>query len=240
MTRIDVALVERGLFASRAKAREAIEAGLVAIDGRKVARPSEPVTADARIEASAPYEWVSRGGVKLEAALDVFAIDPAELSCLDIGASTGGFTHVLLSRGARNVTCVDVGTGQLHPDIERDARVKNLEQTDARKLAASDLPAPPDLIVIDVSFISLDRILPHVLALAAPGARLVALVKPQFEAGPEHVRKGVVRDEKIHASVCAKIEKLVDDLGWRRIGLIASPIAGGDGNREFLIGAQRP
>ena len=239
MTRIDIALVERGLFSSRAKAREAIEAGLVSIDGRKVAKPSEPVGVDARIEASAPYEWVSRGGVKLAAALDAFAIDPAGLSCLDIGASTGGFAHVLLSRGAACVTCVDVGTGQLRPSIAADARVKSMEQMDARKLSAADLQTSPDLVVIDVSFISLDRILPHVLALAAPAAKLVALVKPQFEAGPEYVKKGVVRDEKIHARVCAKVEKLVQDLGWRRIGLMASPIEGGDGNREFLIAAER-
>lgn len=240
MARIDIALVERGLFPSRAKAREAIEAGLVAVDGRTVAKPSEPVAPDAQIEASAPYEWVSRGGVKLAAALDVFAIDPQGLACLDIGASTGGFAHVLLARGARSVTCVDVGTGQLHPTIATDARVKAMEQTDARKLVASDLTETPSLIVVDVSFISLDRILPHVLPLAAPGAKLVALIKPQFEAGPEHVKKGLVRNEKVHARVCEKIEKLVADCGWRRIGLIASPIQGGEGNREFLIGAERP
>ena len=240
MTRIDVALVERGLFPSRAKAREAIEAGLVAVDGRTVAKPSEPVAPDAQIEASAPYEWVSRGGVKLAAALDAFAIDPQGQDCLDIGASTGGFAHVLLSHGAASVTCVDVGTGQLHPAIATDARVKSMEQTDARKLVAADLPQAPSLIVIDVSFISLDRILPHVLPLATPNAKLVALVKPQFEAGPEHVKKGVIRDTNIHAIVCAKVEKLIADCGWRRIGQIASPIQGGDGNREFLIGAERP
>jgi len=240
MTRIDVALVERGLFPSRAKAREAIEAGLVLLDGRKVAKPSEPVAADAQIEASAPYEWVSRGGVKLAAALDAFAIDPQGRACLDVGASTGGFAHVLLSRGAASVTCVDVGTGQLHPTIAADPRVKAMEQTDARKLVAADLPQAPNLIVIDVSFISLDRLLPHVLSLAAPTAKLVALIKPQFEAGPEHVKKGVIRDTNIHAIVCAKIEELIADCGWRRIGLIASPIQGGDGNREFLIGAERP
>lgn len=239
MTRIDIALVERGLFPSRAKAREAIEAGLVSIEGRTVSKPSEPVDADARIEATAPYEWVSRGGVKLAAALDAFAIDPAGLSCLDVGASTGGFAHVLLARSAAHVTCADVGTGQLHPAIAADARVKCMEQTDARKLSVADLPARADLIVIDVSFISLDRILPHVLTLAAPAAKFVALVKPQFEAGPENVRKGVVRDHRIHADVCEKIEKLVRDLGWRRIGLMASPIEGGDGNREFLIAAER-
>ena len=240
MTRIDVALVERGLFASRAKAREAIEAGLVRVDGRRIEKPSEPVDAASRIDAAAPYRWVSRGGVKLEAALDAFAIDPQGLACLDIGASTGGFTHVLLERGAAHVLCVDVGTGQLHPSIARDPRVTSREQTDARNLAVSDLRAPPALIVVDVSFISLERILPHVLGLAAPRAKLVALIKPQFEAGPDHVRKGVVRDAGIHAAVCAKIEKLVAASGWRRLGLIPSPIAGGDGNREFLVGAERP
>ena len=240
MTRIDIALVERGLFASRAKAREAIEAGLVSIDGRKVAKPSEPVAAEAKIEASAPYEWVSRGGVKLAAALDAFAIDPRGLACLDVGASTGGFAHVLLSRGAKSIACVDVGTGQLHPSIAGDVRVKAMEQTDARKLALSDMAEPPALIVVDVRFISLERILPHVLTLAAPGATLVALIKPQFEAGPEHVKKGVVRDARIHAAVCARIERLVAESGWPRIGLIDSPIAGGDGNREFLIAAERP
>jgi 23S rRNA (cytidine1920-2'-O)/16S rRNA (cytidine1409-2'-O)-methyltransferase len=237
--RIDVALVERGLSPSRAKAREAIEAGLVTIDGRVVAKPSEPVGADAKIEARAPYEWVSRGGVKLAAALDAFAIDPQGRDCLDIGASTGGFADVLLSRGARSVTCVDVGHSQLHPKIAAHACVKSLEKTDARNLRASDLAAPPSLIVIDVSFISLTRVLAPVLALAAPDARLVALVKPQFEAGPDRVKKGIVRDERIHAEVCDRIEGLLRDLGWRKLGLIASPIEGGDGNREFLIGAER-
>ncbi len=240
MTRLDVALVERGLFASRAKAREAIEAGLVSVGGRIVDKPSEPVGPHARIDARAPYEWVSRGGVKLAAALDAFSIDPQGLACLDIGASTGGFAHVLLSRGAKSVACVDVGHGQLHPTIASDSRVKSMERTDARKLTAADLPEAPALVVIDVSFISLERVLPQGLALAAPQARLVALVKPQFEAGPEYVKKGIVRDEKIHAAVCAKIEKLVADLGWRRIGFMPSPIEGGDGNREFLIGAERP
>lgn len=239
MNRIDIALVERGLFPSRAKAREAIEAGLVAVDGRRIEKPSELVAPEMRIDARAPYEWVSRGGVKLAAALDAFSIDPCGLECLDIGASTGGFAHVLLSRGAKSVTCIDVGVGQLHPTIANDARVKNMERTDARKLSASHLVEPPALIVVDVSFISLERILPHVVTLAAPNAKLVALIKPQFEAGPENVKKGVVRDAKIHAAVCARIEALVAKCGWRRIGLIPSPIAGGDGNREFLIGAVR-
>lgn len=239
MTRIDIALVERGLFPSRAKAREAIEAGLVSVAGRAVTKPSEPVTADTAIEARAPYAWVSRGGVKLASALDAFAVDPRDRDCLDIGASTGGFTDVLLSRGARSVTCVDVGHAQLHPKIAADSRVTSLEKTDARKLSAADLGAAPSLIVIDVSFISLTLVLPHVLSLAAPAAQLVALVKPQFEAGPEHVKKGVVRDEETRTRVCAKMEKLVAELGWRALGLIPSPIDGGDGNREFLIAAER-
>ena len=238
-SRIDVALVERGYFPSRAKAREAIEAGLVRIDGRVAAKPSEPVAAEAEIEASAPYEWVSRGGVKLAAALDAFAIDVNDRDCLDIGASTGGFADVLISRGARSVTCVDVGHSQLHPRIAADPRVKSLEKTDARKLSSGDLAAPPSLVVIDVSFISLALVLPAVLALAEPGATLIALIKPQFEAGPDHVKKGIVRDEKIHATVCDRIEMLASDLGWPKRGLIASPIEGGDGNREFLFCAEK-
>ena len=237
--RVDIALVEHGLSPSRAKAREAIEAGLVKIDGRLAAKPSEPVGERSVLEAQAPYAWVSRGGVKLDAALDAFAIDPAGLDCLDIGASTGGFADVLLSRGAKSVTCVDVGHAQLHSRIAGDRRVKSLEKTDARNLSSSDLAAPPALIVVDVSFISLEKILAPVLALAAPGARLIALIKPQFEAGPEHVKKGIVRDAAIHARVCERIGKLVVHLGWKTVGLMPSPIEGGDGNREFLIGAAR-
>ncbi len=238
--RIDVALVERGLFPSRAKAREAIEAGLVHIGGRIVAKPSETVTTDDRVEASAPYEWVSRGGVKLAAALDAFDIDPAGCDCLDIGASTGGFADVLLSRGARRVACVDVGHSQLHPKIAADPRVISFEKTDARSLAASQLGFAPSLVVADVSFISLTLVLPPVLALAADRAKLAALVKPQFEVGPDHVKKGIVRDEKLRSGACAKIETLVASLGWRVLGAIASPIEGGDGNREFLLAAERP
>ncbi len=237
-TRADIALVERGFFASRAKAREAIEAGLVTLDGRPVAKPSEPVAEGARLDARPVYPWVSRGGVKLAAALDAFALDPAGKQALDVGASTGGFVHVLLTRGATHVTCVDVGHGQLHPKIAEDARVKSLERRDARTLSGQDLPAPPQMIVGDVSFISLEKILPPVLALAAPRAEVVFLIKPQFEVGPERVKKGLVRDEAAQKAACEKIAALVESLGWRVIGLIASPIAGGDGNREFLIGAR--
>jgi 23S rRNA (cytidine1920-2'-O)/16S rRNA (cytidine1409-2'-O)-methyltransferase len=237
--RADIALVERGFFASRAKAREAIEAGLVTLDGRPVEKPSEPVTGDANLTASAPYPWVSRGGVKLAAALDAFAFDPAGKIALDIGASTGGFTHVLLSRGAGHVTCVDVGHGQLHPLIASDKRVKSLEKCDARALRAEDLPQLPQLIVGDVSFISLTLILAGILALATEKAETVLLIKPQFEAGPEFVKKGLVRDSRAQQAACEKIARLVKNLGWEVVGLIDSPIQGGDGNREFLLGARR-
>jgi len=237
--RADLALVARGFFASRAKAREAIEAGLVRRDGAVVLKPSELVGDDALLDAEAPYPWVSRGGVKLAAALDAFAIDPAGKQALDIGASTGGFADVLLSRGAAHVTCVDVGAGQLHEKIARDPRVTALEKFDARKLTLAELPGAPEVIVCDVSFISLGLILPPVLALAAPGANAALLIKPQFEAGPEHVKKGFVRDARIHDQVCDKITTLIESLDWRVLGVMPSPIAGGDGNKEFLLGARR-
>ncbi|MBM3551967.1 MAG: TlyA family RNA methyltransferase [Alphaproteobacteria bacterium] len=238
-TRADTALHARGLFESRAKAREAIEAGLVSVDGRVVKKPSEPIAADAKIEARAAYPWVSRGGVKLAHALDRFGVDPEARFCLDIGASTGGFTDVLLSRGARHVVAVDVGHGQLHQRLRADRRVTSLEGQDARALSAAQLAEAPSLIVIDASFISLIALLPHVLSLAAPRADLVALIKPQFEAGRTGTKKGVVRDEKIHAQVCARIEKEIEALGWQVRGVIPSPIEGGDGNREFLVHATR-
>ncbi len=236
--RADVMLVERGLFQSRAKAREAITAGLVQVDGKILRKASEPVAAGARVEAESPYPWVSRGGVKLAAALDAFGFDPAGLVCLDVGASTGGFTQVLLARGASRVTAIDVGRGQLRPEIAGDPRVDAREQTEARSLKPGDVPAP-QLITCDVSFISLRLVLPPISALAAADARLVALIKPQFEAGPAHVVKGVVRDSAVHDQVCARVRDLVRRIGWRVEGLIPSPIEGGDGNREFLIGASR-
>lgn len=236
-TRADTALHARGLFESRAKAREAIEAGLVSVDGRIVKKPSEPIDADANIVARAAYPWVSRGGVKLAHALDYFGIDPQARFCLDVGASTGGFTDVLLTRGARHVIAVDVGHGQLHERLRADRRVTSLEGQDARALTAADLAEPPSLIVIDASFISLSVLLPHVLSLAAPRADLIALIKPQFEAGRQAVKKGIVRDEKIHAEVCARVKEEIEALGWRVCGVIPSPIDGGDGNKEFLIHA---
>ncbi|MGJ0426258.1 TlyA family RNA methyltransferase [Methylocystis sp.] len=238
--RADAALHEWGFFESRAKAREAIEAGLVTVDGRVVTKPSTPIAEGAEIVASAPYPWVSRGGVKLAHALDAFNADPNGRFCLDVGASTGGFTDVLLARGARHVVAVDVGHGQLHEKLRGDARVASMEGQDARTLTAAQLAEAPTLIVMDASFISLGALLPNVLSLAAPNAELVALIKPQFEAGRAAVKKGVVRDEKIHVEVCDKGRRDIEALGWRVLGVIASPIEGGDGNREFLIHSARP
>ena len=238
MPRADALLAERGFYESRAKAREAIEAGLVSADGRLVQKPSQVIDAGAKIAAAAPYPWVSRGGVKLDFALKEFCVDPSGCYCLDIGASTGGFTDVLLSRGARHVVAIDVGHGQLHPRIASDARVTALEKLDARDLRAQHLAEPPSLIVCDASFISLRLILPPVLRLAAPPATLIALVKPQFEAGRDAAKKGVVRDTKVHDEVCSRIAETIASLGWRVAGLAPSPIEGGDGNREFLICGQ--
>lgn len=238
--RADAALHEWGFFESRAKAREAIEAGLVTVDGRVVTKPSMPIAEGAEIVASAPYPWVSRGGVKLAHALDAFNVDPKGCFCLDVGASTGGFSDVLLTRGARHVVAVDVGHGQLHEKLRGDARVSSMEGQDARTLTAAQLAEAPTLIVMDASFISLGALLPNALSLAAPSAELVALIKPQFEAGRAAVKKGVVRDEKVHAEVCHKSRRDIEALGWRVLGVVASPIEGGDGNREFLIHAARP
>lgn len=237
--RADAALHERGFFESRAKAREAIEAGLVTVDGRVVLKPSTPISEGADIVAQAPYPWVSRGGVKLAHALEVFSVDAAGLYCLDVGASTGGFTDVLLARGARHVAAVDVGHGQLHEKLRRDARVTSMEGQDARTLTAAQLAEAPALVVIDASFISLAALLPNVLSLAAPGATLVALIKPQFEAGRFGAKKGVVRDAAVHAEICARTQTDIEAHGWRVAGVTPSPITGGDGNREFLICAVR-
>jgi 23S rRNA (cytidine1920-2'-O)/16S rRNA (cytidine1409-2'-O)-methyltransferase len=247
--RADIALVERGFFESRAKARAAIEAGLVTANGARVAKPSEALAPDAYVEASAPHPWASRGGVKLAHALAHFGFDPAGRLCLDIGASTGGFTHVLLAGGAALVMAVDVGHGQLHPSLASDARVLTLEQTDARTLTreaiegaarAASLDAhAPMLITCDVSFIGLEKVLPPVLALATPGSELVALIKPQFEAGAGRRKGGVVKDAAVHEEICEDVRYLVTSLGWNVLGVELSPMLGGDGNREFLIGARR-
>ncbi|MBS7698304.1 MULTISPECIES: TlyA family RNA methyltransferase [unclassified Chelatococcus] len=238
-TRADKLLVERGFFETRARAQAAIAAGLVTADGVTVRKSSDSLAPDAAITASAPHPYVSRGGVKLEAGLEAFALSPTGKICLDIGASTGGFTEVLLGRDALKVYAVDVGHGQLHASVAADPRVVSLEGTDARGLTPAEIPDSIGFIVADVSFISLRLVLPPVLPLLADDAALVALVKPQFEAGRAHVAKGIVRDPAIHARVCDDIADFVSGLGFDVLGLIPSPIAGGDGNREFLIGARR-
>ncbi len=237
--RADRLLVERGLFESRAKAQQAIAAGTVTADGVRLAKPSDAIAADADLQATPAHPWVSRGGIKLAAAVAHFGIDPAGRVCLDVGASTGGFTHVLLEGGARRVYAVDVGHGQQHASLRTHPAVVGFESTDIRKLDARRLADAPDLITIDVSFIPLKLVLPAALALARPPADLVALIKPQFEAGPDHVRKGVVREEAVHARVCADVSDMVTSLGWVVRGIIRSPLTGRDGNHEFLIAARR-
>ena len=237
--RADVMLVERGFFASRARAQEAIAAGLVTVDGAAVRKPSEMLPDGATIHAQEPHPYVSRGGVKLAAALDAFAIDPKGCVCLDLGASTGGFAQVLLTRGAARVYAVDVGSGQLHPKIGGNNRVISLERTDARALDRTLVPEPIELLVADVSFISLRLVLPPAVPLLAPAAAMAVLIKPQFEAGPAHVRKGIVRDEGVRRTVCTEMAGFVTALGFDVLGIVPSPIEGGDGNREYLLGARR-
>lgn len=239
LQRADLLLVARGYFDSRARAQAAIAAGLVFANGRPVAKPSALLDPHAPVTASAPHPYVSRGGVKLAAALDAFGIDPQGLTCLDIGASTGGFSQVLARRGAARVYAVDVGHGQLHPSLRSNPVIVSMEGRDARSLTAADFAEAPQLAVIDASFIPLKLLLARVLALAASQARLVALIKPQFEAGRAAVRKGIVRDAAVHKEICDEMVKHIDSLGWRVAGVMPSPIEGGDGNREFLIGAAR-
>jgi len=237
--RADRLLVARGLFESRARAQAAIAAGQVTADGSLVRKPSDQISPAAAIAADPAHPYVSRGGVKLAAALESFSLDIAGRVCLDVGSSTGGFTEVLLARGARHVYAVDVGRGQLHARLRNREQVTSIEQTDTRNLNPSRLFEPPDLAAIDVSFISLKLVLPHVSGLLKPSATLLALIKPQFEAGRRHVKKGIVRDAVVQAAVCDDIARLLTDLGWRVGGRIPSPILGGDGNREFFIEARR-
>jgi 23S rRNA (cytidine1920-2'-O)/16S rRNA (cytidine1409-2'-O)-methyltransferase len=237
--RADLELVARGLFDSRARAQAAIAAGRVIVDGKPLTRASQAIPAGAEIVAAQAHPFVSRGGVKLSAALDAFGIDPSGMAALDVGASTGGFTDVLLKRGAAHVIAVDTGRDQLHASLRTDPRITVMEQTDIRRLTPADLTQAPDLVVIDVSFISLALVLPAALALAAPAATLVALIKPQFEVGRAHLgRGGVVRDAAAREAAVARIAGLLDTAGATRLGLIDSPIEGGDGNVEYLIGAR--
>jgi 23S rRNA (cytidine1920-2'-O)/16S rRNA (cytidine1409-2'-O)-methyltransferase len=235
--RIDRLLVERGIFESRAKAQAAIEAGLVIADERVVHKASEEIATDAILQASPAHPYVSRGGVKLIGALDHFGFDPEGRVCLDVGASTGGFTQVLLERGAARVIAVDVGRGQLHQNLRMNPKVMSLEETDIRKLSPSLIGEPPDLVTVDVSFISLKLVLPAALALVKMPAQLLALIKPQFEAGRAQLKRGIVRDPAVQTGVCDDISAFIASLGWRILGIIPSPIHGGDGSAEFLLGA---
>ena len=238
--RADRFLVQNGYFATRAKAQAAIEAGKVRADGRVVAKASQSLAAGAAIEAEAAHPYVSRAALKLVAGLDAFGIDPHDRLCLDVGASTGGFVQVLLERGARKVVAVDVGRDQLDCGLREDQRVLSLEATDARDLTLDRIGGTaPSLIVCDASFISLEKVLARPLSLAAKGASLIALFKPQFEVGRAHVGKGgVVKDEAAidRAEKAARV--FIERAGFEVSGLIESPIAGADGNRERLIGAR--
>lgn len=238
--RLDQILVRLGHYDSRSRARDAIARGAVSVDGKAVTKPGAAVSASAAIEISDPAKtYVSRAALKLVAGLEAFGFDPSGLNCLDIGASTGGFTQVLLERGAAHVTAVDVGHGQLHPDLGADLRVANLEGLNARDLSAEHLDGRRiGAVVSDVSFISLRLALPPALALAAPGAFAVLLVKPQFEAGRAAIGKGgLLKDPSIGPEIARELAAWLDSLeGWRATDPIASPIAGGDGNQEFLIG----
>jgi 23S rRNA (cytidine1920-2'-O)/16S rRNA (cytidine1409-2'-O)-methyltransferase len=239
--RIDVLLVERGLFDSRAKAQAAIVAGGVRVDGAVVARASDRASEDAAIEAAPAHPWVGRGALKLVHALAQWELSPNGKTVLDIGASTGGFSQVCLIGGAARVYAVDVGRGQLHADVARDPRTINLEGLDARRLDAATVPEPVDLIVCDASFIGLAKVLPAALRLAAPGADLIALIKPQFEVGPGKVGKGgVVRDEEHRRGACDAVQAFLQSSGWTVVALIDSPIAGSDGNLEYLLHATGP
>lgn len=237
--RADRLLVERGLFESRARAQAAIAAGRVSADGAPVRKASEEISSAATIEAQPEHPYVSRGGVKLAGALDQFGTDVMDRVCLDVGASTGGFAEVLLERGARRVYAVDVGRDQLHQKLRGRPGLVSLEQTDIRTLEPSRLAEPPDFSTVDVSFISLKRVVPAIEKLLAPRACLLALIKPQFEAARSGSKKGIVRDPDVHAAICADIEAFLAGRGWRVGSIVPSPILGGDGNREFFVQAER-
>jgi len=236
--RADVALVDRGLVESRAKAQALIMAGKVFSKETKILKAGQQIKEDQPLEVRGKdHPWVSRGGLKLEKALQTFPITVAGATVIDVGSSTGGFTDVALTNGAKKVYAVDVGTGQLAWKLRQDDRVVVMEKTNARYLTAEDIPDPIDLVVCDASFISLKTVLPAALALVKPGGALAALIKPQFEVGRENVGKGgVVRDPALHEAVCEDIREWLDGLeGWHAVGITESPIKGPEGNIEFLI-----
>src|SRR5579872_5880957 len=237
--RIDLLLVERGLFESRARAQAAIEAGLVSANDKQVLKASETIAADAALKAEPAHPFVSRGGVKLAGALERYPIDIENHVCLDVGASTGGFTEVLLANGASVVFAVDVGQGQLHPSLRDHPKVVSMEETDIRAFEGKRLPARPDIVVIDVSFISLKAVLPVALSLAAAPMHLLALIKPQFEAPRKHSKGGIIRNAMVHQEICDEITAFAASLGCTDMQVFPSPIKGGDGNVEFFLGARR-
>jgi 23S rRNA (cytidine1920-2'-O)/16S rRNA (cytidine1409-2'-O)-methyltransferase len=239
--RADQLLVDRGLAESRSRAQALILAGLAFAGERKIAKAGEQLLADAAVEVRGrDHPWVSRGGIKLDHALDAFGWDVTGAVAIDVGSSTGGFTDVLLTRGAARVYAVDSGTNQLAWKLRQDDRVIVHEQTSARILTDRHIPEPIDLIVCDASFIGLAKVLDRPLAFATAAARLVALIKPQFEAGREEVGKGgVVRDPAVHDRVCADVQAWIEGLGWRVDGIERSPITGPEGNVEFLLAARR-
>jgi 23S rRNA (cytidine1920-2'-O)/16S rRNA (cytidine1409-2'-O)-methyltransferase len=235
--RLDMLLVDRGLAPSRERARALILAGQVTVNGQVVSKAGTPIATDALVELAAPdHPYVGRGGVKLAGALDSFGIDVTGRRALDIGASTGGFTDVLLQRGAASVIALDVGHGQLDWRLRNDSRVAVRESVNARTLSAADLPYAPDLVTIDVAFISLRHILPRLPAIVTPGAEIVALVKPQFEAGRDQVGSGgLVTDPAIHEAVLAAVTQAATDVGFTRIAMAPSTITGATGNQEFFL-----
>lgn len=239
--RVDQLLADRGLAESRTRAQALILAGLVYSGDRKVEKAGQALLPNAPLEVKGKdHPWVSRGGLKLDHALVQFGWDVAGAVAIDVGSSTGGFTDVLLTRGAAKVYAVDVGHGQLAWKLREDPRVVVLERTNARHLTVEQIPDPIDLVVCDASFIALSKVLPAALDLAKPGARLAALIKPQFEAGKGEVGKGgVVRDPAVHQRVCDDVVAWLESIGWSVIGVTTSPITGPEGNIEFLVAAMR-
>jgi 23S rRNA (cytidine1920-2'-O)/16S rRNA (cytidine1409-2'-O)-methyltransferase len=240
-TRLDVALVERGLADTRAAAQRLVMAGLVFSGERRLEKAGQTVAAETALEVRGQlHPYVSRGGLKLEKALDHFAIPVAGRIALDVGSSTGGFTDCLLQRGAAKVYAVDVGTNQLAWKLRTDPRVVSMEKTNMRAVTRAEIPEPIDVVVCDASFIGLATVLPAALALAAPGAHLAALIKPQFEVGKGRVGKGgIVREPELHQEVVETIQTwLGEQPGWQVLGVTESPITGAEGNKEFLIAAQ--
>lgn len=237
--RLDAEMVRRGLVESRTDAARAIDAGLVLVNGASADKASRQVHAGDALMVTDPPRYVSRGGDKLEAALSEFGVDVTGLRVLDAGASTGGFSDCLLQRGAAQVVALDVGHGQLHPRIRHDERVVVLERFHVRDVTTEAIGGAVDLVAADLSFISLTRVLPALVAVCRPGAALILLVKPQFEAGRAEVSKGrgVITDPTIHARVCAEVQDALEQQGCRVLGWIESPLTGGDGNREFLVHA---